>query len=67
MAETSDGALQAREAVTVVFTWQVTPGKEAEFEQWAHGIEQAAAASPGQRGVTWLRPEDDSGRYHAVG
>jgi len=55
-----------REAVTVVFTWDVAEGREAEFEQWAHGIETTAAASPGQRGVTWLRPEDGSRRYHAV-
>ncbi|MER6111402.1 antibiotic biosynthesis monooxygenase [Streptomyces hirsutus] len=57
---------EAREAVTVVYTWEVTPGGEAEFEQWAHGVEAEAAAFTGHRGVTWLRPEDDSHRYHAV-
>ncbi|OEU87325.1 antibiotic biosynthesis monooxygenase [Streptomyces abyssalis] len=67
MTATDEGAAPRRqESVTVVFTWEVTPGKEAEFERWAHGIETAAAASPGQRSVTWLRPEGESRRYHAV-
>ncbi|MEU2597753.1 antibiotic biosynthesis monooxygenase [Streptomyces hirsutus] len=57
---------EAREAVTVVYPWEVTPGGETEFEQWAHGVEAEAAAFTGHRGVTWLRPEDDSHRYHAV-
>jgi antibiotic biosynthesis monooxygenase (ABM) superfamily enzyme len=57
-------ATEAREAVTVVYTWEVTPGGETEFEQWAHGVEAEAAAFTGHRGVTWLRPEDDSHRYH---
>ncbi|MGW0811799.1 antibiotic biosynthesis monooxygenase [Streptomyces viridiviolaceus] len=57
---------QAREAVTVVYTWEVVPGREPEFEHWAHGIEAEAAAFTGHRVVTWLRPEGDSHRYHAV-
>ncbi|GGN79497.1 antibiotic biosynthesis monooxygenase [Streptomyces albiflavescens] len=64
----SESALDASEAVTVVFTWEAKPGKEAEFERWAHGIETEAAAFAGHRGVTWLRPEGEAGhgRYHAV-
>lgn len=50
----------------MVFSWEVAPGKHAEFERWAHGIEAVAAAFPGQQGVTWLKPEGDSTRYHAV-
>lgn len=62
----SDSATRSREAVTVVFTWEVAPGKEAAFEQWAHGIESTAAESPGQQGVTWLRPENGDRHYQAV-
>ncbi|MFD7433919.1 antibiotic biosynthesis monooxygenase [Streptomyces sp. NPDC059861] len=58
--------LETREPVTVVYTWEVVPGREQEFEQWAHGLEREAAAFPGHRGVVWLRPEGDSHRYHAV-
>ncbi|MET9671182.1 antibiotic biosynthesis monooxygenase [Streptomyces sp. NPDC006475] len=56
----------AREAVTVVYTWEVVPGREEQFEEWAHEIEAEAASFTGHRGVTWLRPEGDSHRYHAV-
>ncbi|AWW36545.1 MULTISPECIES: antibiotic biosynthesis monooxygenase [Streptomyces] len=62
----TDSALESREAVTVVFTWEVTPGKEAEFEQWAHGIEREAAAFTGHKGVTWLRPEGETRHYYAI-
>ncbi|MEV5174462.1 antibiotic biosynthesis monooxygenase [Streptomyces flaveolus] len=61
-----DIASAAREAVTVVFTWEVKPGRVAEFERWAHGIEAAAAAFTGHLGVTWLRPEEGGRRYYAV-
>ncbi|MFB6769980.1 antibiotic biosynthesis monooxygenase [Streptomyces sp. NPDC056337] len=57
---------ESAEPVTVVYTWEVTPGRETEFEQWAHGLERAAAAFPGHRGVTWLRPESGDHQYHAV-
>ncbi|MGD1225739.1 antibiotic biosynthesis monooxygenase [Streptomyces krungchingensis] len=64
----SESAHEARESVTVVFTWEAKPGMEAEFERWAHGIETEAAAFVGHQGVTWLRPEEEDGplRYHAV-
>jgi uncharacterized protein len=52
--------------VTVVFTWEVVPGKEPEFEQWLAQIEATAATFDGHQGVTWLRPDDDSQRYYAV-
>ncbi|MEU6523217.1 antibiotic biosynthesis monooxygenase [Streptomyces sp. NPDC046924] len=59
-------AAEGREAVTVVYTWEAVPGRETEFEQWAHGVETEAAAFTGHRGVTWIRPESDSHRYHAI-
>jgi uncharacterized protein len=52
--------------VTVVFTWEVAKGREAEFEEWAHGITTAAARFPGHLGATWLRPEGKDRRYHTV-
>ncbi|MEV5808512.1 antibiotic biosynthesis monooxygenase [Streptomyces parvulus] len=57
---------ESTEPVTVVYTWEVQPGGEGEFERRAHGLEGAAAAFPGHLGVTWLRPEGDGHRYHAV-
>lgn len=51
---------------TVVFTWDVTPGREAEFEAWAHQINEAATEFPGHRGATWLRAEGSRHRYYTV-
>ncbi|MFI1468979.1 hypothetical protein [Streptomyces wuyuanensis] len=45
----SQSMLAAREAVTVVHTREVAPGRGEEFEQWAHGIEAEAAAFTGHR------------------
>ncbi|GGI97642.1 antibiotic biosynthesis monooxygenase [Streptomyces brasiliensis] len=50
----------------MVFTWEVKSGHESDFERWAHGMEREAAAFPGHEGVTWLRPEGEGARYHAV-
>lgn len=55
-----------REPVTVVFSWDVRPGREADFEEWAHGITAAATRRPGHLGATWLRPPDQSQRYHTI-
>jgi uncharacterized protein len=54
------------EPVTVVFSWDVAKGREAEFEKWAHGVTGAAARFPGHLGATWLRPEGKDRRYHTV-
>ena len=62
----TDSALESREAVTVVFTWEAKPGKEADFERWAHGIETEAAAFTGHKGVTWLRPEGEGRHHYAI-
>ncbi|MGW2564482.1 hypothetical protein ACWCXB_35880 [Streptomyces sp. NPDC001514] len=47
-----DNGVGARRPVTMVFTRDVTAGKEAEFEQWAHGLQRAAAGFPGN--LTYL-------------
>jgi uncharacterized protein len=44
------------EAVTVVTSRRVLPGREAEFEVWLDGIGRAAAAFPGMMGRRILRP-----------
>lgn len=62
MSSSDDGA----HPVTVVFTWDVTPGREAEFESWAHGVNDAATDYPGHRGTTWLRAEGSRHRYYTV-
>lgn len=54
------------EPITVVFTFEVTPGREADFEAWLYEINAKAARFPGHQGVTWLRPEAGSHRYYAV-
>ncbi|MFD9903570.1 antibiotic biosynthesis monooxygenase [Streptomyces sp. NPDC059063] len=52
--------------VSAVYTWLVEPGREADFQEWAHGIQRVAGTFPGQQGVTWLRPEGAGHRFHAV-
>ncbi|MGP4050668.1 antibiotic biosynthesis monooxygenase [Streptomyces sp. 2A115] len=53
------------EPVTTVFTWQVRPGREADFEEWTRGVTDSVSRFPGNRGVSWLRP-DRGHRFHAV-
>lgn len=49
--------------VTIVATFRVAPGREADFEQWAHDITESAAAFPGHMGATWMR---SGGRYQVT-
>lgn len=55
-----------REPVTVVLSWDVAHGREADFEAWARRINQAASRFPGHRGATWFRPEGAGRRYYTV-
>lgn len=52
--------------VTVVFTWDVRPGRERAFEEWAHDLHTEAATFPGHMGATWLRAEGLRNRYYTV-
>jgi uncharacterized protein len=52
--------------VTVVFTWDVEPGREAAFESWAHGVNDTATGYPGHLGATWLRAEGSRLRYYTI-
>jgi uncharacterized protein len=54
------------EPITVLFTWEVTPGREDDFEGWLRDINSEAARFPGHQGVTWLRPEGEGHRFYAV-
>jgi antibiotic biosynthesis monooxygenase (ABM) superfamily enzyme len=51
--------------VTTVFTWQVRPGREADFEEWTRGVTDCVSRFPGSQGVSWLRPEPGH-RFHGV-
>ncbi|MER7545439.1 antibiotic biosynthesis monooxygenase [Actinomadura sp.] len=54
------------EAVTLVVTWDVKPGRERDFEEWAEGLHRVATSHPGHRGATWLRAEGSRHRYYTV-
>ncbi|TMR03840.1 antibiotic biosynthesis monooxygenase [Actinomadura soli] len=54
------------EPVTTVVTWDVRPGRERDFEEWAEGLHRAATRYPGHRGATWLRAEGSRHRYYTV-
>jgi uncharacterized protein len=55
-----------REPVTMVYTWDVTGGREAAFEEWARALSEVASRFPGHLGATWFRPEDMGSRYYTV-
>ncbi|TDC49360.1 antibiotic biosynthesis monooxygenase [Actinomadura sp. KC345] len=52
--------------VSIVVTWDVKPGRERDFEEWAEALHQAAIRYPGHRGATWLRAEGMRNRYYTV-
>lgn len=54
------------EAVTLVVTWDVKPGRERDFEEWSEGLHRVATGHPGHRGATWLRAEGSRQRYYTV-
>jgi antibiotic biosynthesis monooxygenase (ABM) superfamily enzyme len=53
------------EPVTAVFSRRVKPGREAAFEDWAHGVIDAATRWPGHLGASVLH-EPGSPWYHVV-
>ncbi|NVI88743.1 antibiotic biosynthesis monooxygenase [Actinomadura sp. BRA 177] len=54
------------EAVTLVVTWDVKPGRERAFEEWAEGLHDVATGYSGHQGATWLRAERSRSRYYTV-
>ncbi|WP_409474564.1 antibiotic biosynthesis monooxygenase [Streptomyces sp. HC307] len=65
MSTTRTPITQRNQAVTAVFTWQVRPGREAQFEEWTHGVTRVASRFPGSEGVVWVRPERGH-LFHAI-
>lgn len=60
------GSGGAATPVTVVITWNVVPGREAVFEEWAHGITEAGRRWPGHLSSNWFRLGQGANRYRTV-
>ena len=54
---------QAAESITNIIRAHVKPGKEQEYEQWLHGINEDATQFAGFQGATILRPDDESHQH----
>ena len=54
---------KTEESITTVVTAHVKPGKEQEYEQWLHGINEDCVQFAGFQGATILRPDDKSHRH----
>jgi antibiotic biosynthesis monooxygenase (ABM) superfamily enzyme len=65
-AQTPGGArASSDEPVTVLYSRRVKPGREADFEAWAHGIVTAARQFPGHLGASVLDAQG-SREYHIL-
>ncbi len=51
---------RAVESVTTVIRTHVKPGKEQEYEEWVHGINQESSEFRGFQGATIFRPGEQS-------
>ena len=47
-------------SVTTVVRAHIKPGKEEEYEQWLHGINEECSRFGGFQGATVFRPDDES-------
>ncbi|MER6093729.1 antibiotic biosynthesis monooxygenase [Streptomyces bluensis] len=52
--------------VTLVYSWEVAPGRQAEFEELIHELTGVAEGFCGHEGVTWLRPRRGQRLYYGV-
>ncbi|MCH8297904.1 MAG: antibiotic biosynthesis monooxygenase [Chloroflexi bacterium] len=59
--ENEDG--QTAEYITTMIRAHIKPGKEQEYEQWLHGINEDATQFAGFQGATILRPDDESHQH----
>ena len=50
-------------SITTVVRAHIKPGKEHDYEQWLHGINEECAKFAGFQGVTIFRPTDESHRH----
>ena len=53
-------------SVTVTVARTVAPGREPDFEEWVHGIVEAASKFPGFLGAGALRPPEAGRDWHVV-
>ena len=54
---------QTSESITTMIRAHIKPGKEQEYEQWLHGINEDATQFAGFQGATILRPDDGSHQH----
>lgn len=54
------------ELISALFTWHVKPGREQDFEAWAHRMTATAGRFPGHLGASWLRSDHDSHEFQTV-
>ena len=54
---------QTAEYITTMIRAHIKPGKEQEYEQWLHGINEDATQFAGFQGATILRPDDGSHQH----
>ena len=54
---------KTEQSITTVIKAHVRPGKEQEYEQWLHGINEECAEFAGFQGATIFRPNDKSHRH----
>lgn len=52
--------------VSTIFARRVRPGAEERYEEWLHGIHEAASGFPGAQGITVLRPGEGRAEYIAI-
>ena len=57
---TNSGDESLNGSVTTVVRAHIKPGKEREYEEWLHGINEECAEFGGFQGATILRPNDSS-------
>ena len=47
-------------SITTVVRAHIKPGKEEDYEQWLHGINEECGRFAGFQGATVFRPDDES-------
>ena len=62
-AISASGDSQTAESITTVIRAHIKPGKEQEYQQWLHGINEDVTQFAGFQGATVLRPDDESHQH----
>ena len=61
-----ESSVKERDPVTVIVKHRVIPGKEADYENWAGGITDAARQFDGYLGVNFIRPSDSRSQEYVL-